>query len=244
MSALVVAHSGRAVAYGAEELKRTAHRHGFIALSISILFHFSAIGLYYFSTLITPDKPAPIGTYISPVVFVDHTLPIPGIYELPPAIVDVKPKGGGDGIPTPVSDNPATLEKTISTQRELAEKVDPHGVLVPPVEIPSTEIAPEDVPPDTFRVFEKEPIVVKAVAPVYPPLALQAGLEGKVFVKIWVNREGKVRQVDVVKSDYEIFNEAAVEAAKQFVFTPAYMNNGPVSVWVAVPFTFKIASAK
>jgi hypothetical protein len=28
------------------------------------------------------------------------------------------------------------------------------------------------------------------------------------------------------------------------VFTPAYMNNGPVSVWVSVPFKFRLADKK
>jgi protein TonB len=242
MSALVVAHPGRAVAYGAEELKRAAHRHGFTALSISIIFHFSAIGCYYLSTMIGSDKPAALGPLRGPEVFVDPNLPIPGVYELPPAIDEVKPGVEEDGIPTPVDDNLVPIDRTISSQRDRVDRVDPHGVTVPPVEIPKPEVAAEDAPPDTFRVFERDPMLVKSVMPEYPSMALQAGLEGKVFVKIWVDRDGKVRQVKVLKSDYDIFNEAALEAAKQFVFTPAYMNSGPVSVWVAFPFTFKIAS--
>ena len=37
-----------------------------------------------------------------------------------------------------------------------------------------------------------------------------------------------------------VFNEAAVQAALGWVFTPAMMNNGPVRVWAAVPFRFKL----
>jgi outer membrane biosynthesis protein TonB len=43
-----------------------------------------------------------------------------------------------------------------------------------------------------------------------------------------------------VEGDNELFNNAAVEAAKQLVFMPAYMNNGPVPVWVTVPFIFTL----
>jgi outer membrane biosynthesis protein TonB len=50
--------------------------------------------------------------------------------------------------------------------------------------------------------------------------------------------------VIVVKSDFEILSEAAVEAAKQFVFTPAYVTGGPVAVWVAIPFDFRLANAR
>ncbi len=43
-----------------------------------------------------------------------------------------------------------------------------------------------------------------------------------------------------MKSDNEIFNENAIKAALGWVFTPAMMNNGPVAVWAAVPFRFKL----
>jgi outer membrane biosynthesis protein TonB len=43
-----------------------------------------------------------------------------------------------------------------------------------------------------------------------------------------------------MKSDNEIFNENAIKAAMGWVFTPAMMNNGPVAVWAAVPFRFKL----
>jgi hypothetical protein len=39
-------------------------------------------------------------------------------------------------------------------------------------------------------------------------------------------------------------NDSAIEAAMQFVFTPAYMNNGPVMVWVSLPFRFQIKEIK
>jgi TonB family protein len=59
-----------------------------------------------------------------------------------------------------------------------------------------------------------------------------------------VGKDGRVREVVVVKSDFEILSEAAVEAAKQFVFTPAYVTGGPVAVWVAIPFDFRLANAR
>jgi protein TonB len=99
----------------------------------------------------------------------------------------------------------------------------------------------DEGPPPDFVPVEKEPVVVKKVQPKYPELAMRAGLEGVVWVKIWVDKEGKPREAVVMKSDAEIFNDPAKEAAMQFVFTPAYMNNGPVAVWVSIPFRFRLA---
>ncbi len=245
MSALVVAHPGRAVAYGAEELKRAAHKYGFLALSISVVFHFCIIGGYYLSIMLEGDKPVP-AVPPRPPITIDGTLPpIPGIPALPPLPGPaIQHPRGPDGIPIPVIDQP-NVTATIPTQDDRRSLVEPHGDgLLPGVAIDKPLPDDDNVPPPIFRAVEKPPMIVKSVIPTYPPLALQAGLEGKVFVKIWVDRQGKIRAVEVVKSDYEIFNEAALEAARQFVFTPAYMNNGPVSVWVAVPFTFKIRAAK
>jgi protein TonB len=84
------------------------------------------------------------------------------------------------------------------------------------------------------------PTVIQSVVPEYPQLAVEIGLEGKVWVKIWVDESGRPRKVVVLKGDVEVLNEAAVAAAKKFVFTPAIMNDRPVSVWVAIPFCFKL----
>lgn len=99
-----------------------------------------------------------------------------------------------------------------------------------------------DVPPPDFIEVEKEPAVISKKDPVYPELALRAGIEGKVWVKVWVDTKGRARMVSVLKSDNEIFNHSAIEAAKQFVFTPAYLHGNPVSVWVSIPFKFKLGA--
>jgi protein TonB len=96
----------------------------------------------------------------------------------------------------------------------------------------------DDPSPEGFIPVEKLPVVIRRTEPVYPELAVKAGLTGKVWLKMLVDREGKVRKVLVVKSDADIFSEAATDAARQWLFVPAVMNGGPVSVWVTVPFTF------
>ena len=97
----------------------------------------------------------------------------------------------------------------------------------------------EDAPPPDFVPYEKEPTVVKRVEPKYPDLALRAGLEGNVFVKVWVDKEGKVRKVLIMQSDNEIFNTSALEAVQQWTFTPAKILGVPVSVWISVPLHYK-----
>ncbi len=106
---------------------------------------------------------------------------------------------------------------------------------------PSTSAASQVSPPQDFVAADQEPTVIKKVEPVYPELARKAGLEGKVWVKIWVDTAGKPRDVVILKSDSDIFNQVSIDAAKQFLFTPAYVKDKPVSVWVSVPFKFALS---
>ncbi len=111
----------------------------------------------------------------------------------------------------------------------------------------SVPTAPEqakvsEVRPADFVAFDKAPAIAKRIAPKYPELAKKAGIEGEVWVKIWVREDGKVETVEVQKrSGTDIgFEEAVIEAAKQFEFEPAMMQGKPVAVWVAIPFHFSL----
>ena len=145
------------------------------------------------------------------------------------------------GVPVPVPDAEVSPEQTIATQTEMSAVTSPttgtgdgEGVQV------QQDIRIEDEDPADFVPVEKQPIPVKQVNPEYPEMARRASVEGTVWVKILVDKEGKAKKAVIMKSDADIFNEAAIKAALQWVFTPAMMNNGPVAVWAAVPFRFKL----
>ena len=151
------------------------------------------------------------------------------------------------GVPVPVPDLDVSPEQTLATQQEMNRGAGPggegggsEGGTGIPADI---KIQDDGSPPADYVAVEKEPVIIKSVEPRYPDMAVRTGLEGKVSVKIWVDREGKAKEVDVLQSDAEIFNQPAVEAAKQFVFTPAYMNDGPVPVWVTITLKFELSAA-
>ncbi len=70
--------------------------------------------------------------------------------------------------------------------------------------------------------------------PEYPPAALAAGFEGAVTVAAVINEDGSIGVVEVVESTSPKlgFEEAALDAFRQWRFAPATQNNEPVfSVW-------------
>jgi TonB family protein len=99
----------------------------------------------------------------------------------------------------------------------------------------------KDTPPPDVVQVEKEPVLKKKTNPHYPEVALKAGLEGNVWVKLWVDVEGKVQAAEILKSDNAVFNGAAIETARQWEFEPAQIKGKPVAVWVSVPFRFKLS---
>jgi len=232
--------------YGADELKRVARRYLTWAVAGAGLLHVLVAGGWWMATHFGHEEPP---TRTVRVLKYSELGPPPSISSAsaPAAIAvalptaPVQPKVG---VPVPVPDEEANPEQTIPTQEELAAPVADTGdaagtgtVIEPDLDVGS--IAVEAPPPD-FVPFEKEPTIVRRVEPPYPDAAKQAGIEGSVFAKLWIDKEGKVKDVVILKSPSEIFNPAVVEAAMQWVFTPAVMNSGPVAVWFPVRFTFNL----
>ena len=91
-----------------------------------------------------------------------------------------------------------------------------------------------------FWAVEEAPQVEKEVYPVYPEVAQKAGLEGTVFVQFVVGRDGRVKQVTVLRGP-EIFRKAAMDAVMDFVFRPALQNDQPVQVRMTRPIRFRLS---
>jgi len=99
--------------------------------------------------------------------------------------------------------------------------------------------AGKEAPPD-YVPYDQAPEPIKQVTPKYPDLATRAGMEGTVWVKLWIDETGKVVKAEVLKSDAEIFDQPALDAGKQWLFKPAMSKGKPIAVWVSVPFRFKL----
>lgn len=75
---------------------------------------------------------------------------------------------------------------------------------------------------------------------VYPEIAKRAGIEGRVFVKAFVNKEGVVTKVEVMKGLGAGCDEAAEKAVKETKFKPGKQRGKPVNVQVVIPIVFKL----
>ena len=109
-----------------------------------------------------------------------------------------------------------------------------------PVPVVVTEFPLEaEVEVAELWMVEREPVVVHRVVPVYPDSARQASVEGRVFARVLVGREGRVEHIDRISGPL-VFHQAVALAAKQWEFTPAVQNDQAVKVWVNLPFVFAL----
>ena len=75
---------------------------------------------------------------------------------------------------------------------------------------------------------------------VYPEAAKLAGVEGKVFVKATINKDGQVIKCEIKRSVSKECDEAAINAIKSVKFHPAVMDGKKVVAEVTIPIAFKL----
>ena len=93
-------------------------------------------------------------------------------------------------------------------------------------------------------VETSEADAIKKVRPIYPKRYQRRSIEGTVLIKLLVNEQGIVTQVDVVESSgFRQMDQAAVNAAKQWVFKPKQKGGRTVKSWLKLPVKFQVNRA-
>jgi periplasmic protein TonB len=237
--------STRSLLLGSYELKRTYQRNMAIGFGASGAVHVIAILLMVFFASLA-NKPVQAPEYIIKTK-ADLILP-PSLSQQQEQIKVAVPEHiarPNVGIPTPVPDKEAPEEAQVQTQAELANLAPSAPVenLEGNINVDVNKVVDELLPtPDEFVPFEDAPVQITQVQPKYPELAQRANIQGTVWVKALVDKEGKVRDVLIAKDSGANagFEEAAIDAAKQTVWKPAISNGQPIAVWVTYKVEFKL----
>jgi protein TonB len=88
---------------------------------------------------------------------------------------------------------------------------------------------------------EHPPVPIARVMPVYPPAARARNLEGRVVLRAVVDRAGHVEQAISVVESIPLLDVAAVDALRQWRFTPGQDRDGhPVRVLIDLPIRFQL----
>jgi len=85
------------------------------------------------------------------------------------------------------------------------------------------------------------PIPTRIVDPKYPEELVAERVVGTVQVAFTVNAKGRVMHVEVVSSTHEAFRQPAIDAVRQWIFTPGRKDGHPVHTRMMVPLRFRMS---
>jgi periplasmic protein TonB len=95
--------------------------------------------------------------------------------------------------------------------------------------------------PQTLKVSQgvSQGLLIKKVAPVYPPQALRMGVQGAVQLSAHISKSGDITNIQVLSGD-NLLSQAAVDAVKQWKYKPYYLDSQPVEIQTQITMNFKL----
>jgi protein TonB len=89
----------------------------------------------------------------------------------------------------------------------------------------------------------QQPALIKRVEAIYPDLAMKANIQGTVILEAIVDENGGVQNVKVLRS-IPFLDKAAMEAVKQWRYSPVLLNGVRVPFVLTVVMSFSIPDSR
>jgi protein TonB len=174
-----------------------------------------------FITIVPPAPPLPPRP--KPIEVVEHQ----PVSNLPP--IDA-PTGINPEKPAPE----AGWEDSKTPPGLIAGDVDTRALAPPPViKVP---------PPDPVRIGGtiRQPQKVHNVDPVYPAIAQAARVQGIVILEATLSPDGRISNARILRS-IPLLDQAALDAVRQWQYTPTLLNGVPVPVIMTITVMFTLS---
>jgi len=121
---------------------------------------------------------------------------------------------------------------------------------LPPAELPPaagtgpTTAPPADPPKPKLVLAQADPRYAGLFQPEYPLREERAGVEGSVTLRVLIGTDGRVKAVEMVRTDSPAFFDAAKKRAlSKWRFKPATRGGTPEESWKEMTVRFQIKSA-
>jgi protein TonB len=196
-------------------------------------------------TMLAPPPPPPAPPPAAPAQVVVKNIPAPTTFTPPtkppekipdPTTVQSRPvvAAVSTGVPGGVpGGSPGGVPGGVAGGR---------GDDAPPPPPPPPKPTPEPTPvPKQIKVSGGvlQGSALKRVQPQYPPIAKAARASGAVQVQVTISEEGRVIDAQVI-SGHPLLRDAALQAARQWMFKPTELSGVPVKVQGILTFNFTL----
>ena len=211
---------------------------------LSIVAHTVAIGAVVIIPLmaadVLPTPPGMMNAFVAaPPPPPPHPPPPPPPQAQaapPPPVADVNPAAAPVEAPKEIAPEPVRVV-TAGIEGGIVGGVT-GGIVGGLTEAPPP---PPPPPPAPIRVGGqiKQPTQLKRVNPVYPAIAQSARVQGVVIIEAVIGQNGKVQETKVLRS-IPLLDAAALDAVKQWEYTPTLLNGVAVPVIMTVTVNFTL----
>ncbi len=214
-----------------------------ISLGSAILLH---LFLFFYLYIPSGEQEQREDTTVFKLVDVELYVPPPPPLSPPPPRPLLPPLPAQEQVQIPQQE---TITETVDeTEKQVVETPTPPSstVSLPPIPnpAPAAPLAPapeiEYLPQHNISVPPKIPIDQVLRNIVYPPQANRQRIEGVVYLELYIDRQGVIRRIEVLKDPGYGFAEAAVKAFEGVRCQPAEANGVPVAVRYRYPIRFKL----
>ena len=90
-----------------------------------------------------------------------------------------------------------------------------------------------------MSAVDEKPKLINEIKPVYPEIARQSMVQGTVVIQALIDEEGQVYIEKVIQS-VPMLDQAAIDAVRQWKYSPAKLNGEPVKVHADITITFRL----
>jgi len=149
-----------------------------------------------------------------------------------PAVASVVPSAPAVQQPTDAPSRPRPEDSAVTAEGVTSPEVSS------PVEVPA---AVRSAPAPRYAVLSAADFKrTRYVAPTYPPQALARGQSGEVRVRLMLDTDGRVADVEVLSgSPPGVFEKAAVNAVRKWRFAPVLKDGRPIDASVTTTISFR-----
>jgi protein TonB len=213
-------------------------------LIVSIVAHVCAACALLFTTVLATDAfptPHDASTFVSIVTTPPPVAPPPARPRVEPVANRHRaPLEAPEGLRAEV-ERPAPIDIGDTVSDGIIGGFGTDAGLAVPLEPPPPPPPPPPAPPAPVRVggIIEPPRKLSHVAPVYPELARTARVSGFVIIEATIDEEGNVRDTRVLRS-IPLLDRAAVDAVRQWRFTPTVLNGQVIPVVMTVTVNFRL----
>jgi TonB family protein len=192
----------------------------------------------------TPEQPKPLTAILKPTTVVQRTftpptevppIALPSLFERLQHVESAPQFAGGrpclncTGVPGGIPGLKAGEEPPPP----------PPAAKPKPTPEPTPEVRPVSEKPIKVSIGVLQGAAIRKIAPAYPAMGKAVRAQGPVQIQVTISEEGQVIEAAVLNG-HPLLRQAALDAARQWLFRPTLLSNVPVKVQGVLTFNFTL----